>query len=632
MFIRKVKKKRSKNSKTFYQYQLVQSVRIEGKSRQKSILYLGSDPLLANKENRADVLAVLKAKIFNQPDLFSSEIAEDLKKLALSYYEKYKIRYGLNKEENGEDNFSIDYNNKDTKKGKASIPPLPEQADYHKVDIKSLELTDVKSFGAEHLCLQILEQLGLEKYLNKLGMQRARRAIMAIAAKAIFSSSEYKTAQILNMNSELAALCGEAAINHKMLYAITDELYVHKKRIDRFLYDRISDMFSLDNKLVIFDISNTYFEGVKSGSKLADFGRSKEKRTDCRLVVFTGVINAAGFIRHSRIYEGNKADSGTLEDMLNDLKEHNDPSAEKQTVVIDSGIATEENLELIKERGYDYVCVSRKRLKEYQLSEAAEEVYELTNREKEKVKLSVFRPEGYDDCWMYVQSDNKKRKEQSIDQKISRRYEEGLETILAALSTKGGTKRIEKVWERIGRLKQKYSRASARYTLKVKESGGKAIDISWKKKKDPLRKEKSEGVYFLRTSYSDPKEKEFWKIYNTIREVEATFRCFKTDLKIRPVYHQNDERVEAHLYLTILAYQLVNTIRYMLKQSEVRYDWQNIVRIMGTKTIQTVVLPTDKKRIHLRKPSKPIKEAQEIYKITKCKNTQKPVKKYVVYH
>src|SRR5690625_502869 len=203
------------------------------------------------------------------------------------------------------------------------------------------------------------------------------------------------------MNSELAALCGEAAINHKMLYAITDELYVHKKRIDRFLYDRISDMFSLDNKLVIFDISNTYFEGVKSGSKLADFGRSKEKRTDCRLVVFTGVINAAGFIRHSRIYEGNKADSGTLEDMLNDLKEHNDPSAEKQTVVIDSGIATEENLELIKERGYDYVCVSRKRLKEYQLSEAAEEVYELTNREKEKVKLSVFRPEGYDDCWMY---------------------------------------------------------------------------------------------------------------------------------------------------------------------------------------------------------------------------------------
>src|SRR5690625_1518379 len=102
MFIRKVKKKRSKNSKTFYQYQLVQSVRIEGKSRQKSILYLGSDPLLANKENRADVLAVLKAKIFNQPDLFSSEIAEDLKKLALSYYEKYKIRYGLNKEENGD--------------------------------------------------------------------------------------------------------------------------------------------------------------------------------------------------------------------------------------------------------------------------------------------------------------------------------------------------------------------------------------------------------------------------------------------------------------------------------------------------------------------------------------------------
>ena len=121
-------------------------------------------------------------------------------------------------------------------------------------------------------------------------------------------------------------------------------------------------------------------------------------------------------------------------------------------------------------------------------------------------------------------------------------------------------------------------------------------------------------------------------MYNTIREVESTFRCLKSDLQIRPVHHQNDERIEAHIYLTILAYQLVNTIRYMLKEQGLHYDWKNIVRIMNTQTIQTIILPTDKKTIHLRKPSKPIQEVQEIYTATKCEDTQKPIKKYVVYH
>lgn len=123
-----------------------------------------------------------------------------------------------------------------------------------------------------------------------------------------------------------------------------------------------------------------------------------------------------------------------------------------------------------------------------------------------------------------------------------------------------------------------------------------------------------------------------WDIYNTIREVEATFRSLKSDLNLRPVHHQNDQRIEAHLYLTILAYQLVNTVRYMLKQKGINYDWKNIVRIMSTQKIQTVKLPTDKKVIHLRKPSVPIKEVRQIYDATNCEHTQSAQKKYVVYY
>jgi transposase len=350
------------------------------------------------------------------------------------------------------------------------------------------------------------------------------------------------------------------------------------------------------------------------------------------LVVFTGVINAEGFIRHSRIYAGNKADTTTLEDMLLDLQAHA-PVSGKQTVVIDAGIADEQNLALITTKGFDYVCVSRHRLNEYPFDKEEKKIVEFTERGKNTVTLKTFRPEGYQDTWLYVQSQAKRTKEQSMDTKLRERFEEELTNIQTALSKKGGTKRIDKVWERIGRVKERHNRVSAKYEISVKQQDGKALSIMWERKQQAKSKEdKTQGVYFIRTSYKDPSEQELWQVYNTIREVESTFRSLKSDLQIRPVHHQNDERIQAHIYLTLLAYQLVNTIRHMLKEKGIHYDWKNIVRIMNTQTIQTIILPTDKKTIHLRKPSKPIKEVQNIYIATNCQHTQKAIKKYVVYH
>jgi transposase len=613
MFIREVKKQRSKDSKTFYQYNLVQTSRIDGKVKQNVILYLGSDPQLANKANRKIVLDILKSKIFRQPDIFPRDVPEHLRALAMALYEKYLIKYG------------------EPEPDQVSIPPAPERADMHQVDVKGLQVTDVKSFGGEHLCRQVLDKLKLGECLLNLGFEdkQADKALIAIASRAVFSSSEYKTAQLLEMNSELAGCFGyRSAITHKQLYAVSDQLYAHKEKIDRFLYNRITDMFDIEDKLVIFDISNTYFETGKRGSKLAFHAKSKEKRNDCPLVVFTGVINAQGFIRHSRIYEGNKPDTKTLSDMVADLEKYSG-RAKKKTIVMDAGIATEDNLALVREKGHDYVCVSRKRLGDYS---AETTVSQFTDRDKNQVELAVFHPEGYSDTWMYVQSDAKRKKEASMAGKLAGRFEEELQGIRAALSKKGGTKKFEKVWERIGRAKQKHKRASGRYQVTVEQSKGTATDIKWERRPDPVREEKEKGVYFIRTSYKDPGEKELWDIYNTIREVESTFRCLKSDLGIRPVFHQKDERVEAHIYLTILAYQLVNTIRHMLREKGIRHDWKNILRIMSTQTIQTVELPTDKKDIHIRKPSKPIREVQQIYQATGCKDTEKAVKKYVVYH
>ena len=615
MFIRQVKKQRSKNSKLFYQYTLVQAARVDGKVKQRSILYLGSDKVLEDPDNRKNVLSVLKSKIFKQPELFPHNIAEELERLALQYYDKYCIKYG--QEENP-----------------TSIPPPPDKAEYHNVDITGLGIENVKEFGVEHLCRQTLTKLGLDEFFTSLGMssEQTKKALISIAGKAIYSTSEHKTAQIIETNSELSALYNyEKKITHKQLYTISDLLYEHKPAIDRYLYNRITDMFDIKDKLVIFDLSNTYFETRKSKSKIAKYGRSKEKRSDCPLVVFTGVINSQGFIRHSRIYEGNKSDMTSISDMITDLAQHS-PGDMRHTVVIDAGIATDGNLDELDKKGYNYVCVSKKRIKDYPINTSNPKTIKLTDRGKNEVELNIFKPKEYTDTWMYVESKAKRKKEESMSLKLREAFEEDLNSIKISFSKKGGTKQVNKVWLRIGRAIQKHNRVSGRYKLNLEQNNGKATDLTWTITENKVKDDKSKGVYFIRTNYKKTEEEELWDIYNTIREVEATFRSLKSDLNLRPVHHQNDGRIEAHLYLTMLAYQLVNTIRYQLKQTGIHYDWKNIKRIMATQKIQTIKLPTDKKVMHIRKPSTPITEVRQIYDATGCKHTQPAVKKYVVYH
>lgn len=615
MFIREVKKQHGPEANTFYQYNLVQTSRIDGKVKQRVILYLGSNPLLRDKENRKAILNLLKARIFKQPQLFPDNASKDLKKLAESFYEKYKAKYG------------------DDPGAGASTPPGSDNSEFHNTDVQGIEVEDVRNFGPENLCCQVLEKLQLRECLAGVGFSKEaiNKALIAIASRAIYGSSEYKTSGILARNSELNNLYDvEEALSHKQLYHIADKLYEHKSAIDDFLYKRITNMFDLQDRLVIFDISNTYFESAKANSQIARYGRSKEKRNDAPLVVFTGVINQEGFIRHSRIYEGNKADLTTLKDMIADMEEHSS-SHSKKTIVMDAGIATEDNLSLIREKGYDYVCVAREQLENYTVSDS-DKTKVFTDRDKNQVELSILQPEDKGDTWMYVRSQAKAHKEHSINDKLGQRFEEELESIRASLFKKGGTKKTDKVWERIGRAKQKHSSVAGLYRITDNQEDGKVTELKWEKVYKPAKADKEKGIYFIRTSYQDPGEKQLWDIYNTIREVESTFRCLKRDLNIRPVFHQNDERVESHVYLTILAYQLVNTIRYMLSRQGIHYDWDNIVRILSTQTIQTLEIPTNEKTIHIRKPAKPNEEVKNIYDATNCTESQPSVRKFVVYH
>ena len=616
MFIRQVKKKNTKQGKIFYQYQLVQASRVNGLVKQTQVLYLGSEPELQDKQTRLEVLEQLQALIFKQK-LLHNNYSKTSQKLTEQYYQKYLIKYGSETPEN-----------------KIVVPSPDISVDFQSVDIKNLNIENNKTFGAENLCKQVAEKLDLESCFSKLGFNKDENKLaqISVISRAIFTSSEYRTSQYLRDNSSLKQLfdMSEVKISHQNLYKIADKLYENKIEIDKYLYNKILDIFNIKDSIVIYDLSNTHFEGRKANSKIAKYGRNKQKRNDCKQIVFTGIINSAGFIRHSRIYEGNKADIATVEDMITDLESHSSNTKGK-IIVMDAGFASEENLKFLDDKGYKYICVSRQRLKDEAINNI-EAKHIVEDRLGNKIELAVFEHSKYSDTWMYVKSHQKRIKEESMTKKLCDRFEQELQAMADGLNKKGTTKKISKVWERIGRCKERNRNVSGRYNIDVMEQNGKAIQIKWKKKQEKAKSDNQQGIYFIRTNIEKPTEKMLWDTYNIVREVEASFRCLKSDLHIRPVHHQKDDRIESHIYLTTLAYQLVNSIRHMLKDKDINHSWTNILRIMNTQSLQDVVLPMKTKTIKITTSSKPIQQALEIYKATDTKSMIKQKQKYVVYH
>jgi len=400
--------------------------------------------------------------------------------------------------------------------------------------------------------------------------------------------------------------------NRFHLYDTSRLLYDRRDGIEGYLSRKTSELFDLQDKIILYDLTNTYFEGRKLGSKLAMFGKSKEKRKDAKLVTLALVVNVQGFVKYSKVYRGNIAETTTLEVIVEELGRQTSTTGRKPMVVMDAGIVDQDNLKMLKSKGYEYLCVARSKLKDYVAVKKEGKPVVVTDKRESPVELLLVEKEGIDDSLLYVRSQRKAQKELSMHENFTSHFEIGLNQISEGIHKKGGTKLVEKVWERIGRLKERYPSAHRFFDIQVSQDGKKATEMNWKRVIPTSRKE--EGVYFLRTSIKEIDEVAFWDIYNTIREIESSFRTLKTDLEIRPVFHKSDENMMAHLFLAVLAYQLVSTIRYQLKGKGIHHDWSHIIRIMNTQKAATVTMQDkDDHKIYIRKCSKPQAKAREIY-------------------
>ncbi len=502
---------------------------------------------------------------------------------------------------------------------------LAERKARRLIDVDTVRHTDAREAGAENVCLQAIRELQLDTFLRREGWSERRidATLASLIARTVYSPSEWEALRLLRENSSAMELLtgrfGDVPTQREV-YAAAPSLYALKDKLERHLCRRTDTLFNLTNRVMLFDLTNFYFEGSKQGSAKARFGRSKEKRGDCRLLVLALAVNTAGFIRYSSILAGNTADPAALPGMVENIIAKNpvspDPE-EKVLVVIDAGIATEDNLRLLREAGYNYLCVSRTKPADVTLESDGRTVTVLDSRRRPITLAQVAHEDG-GDYFLRVNSPSKAMTERSMNRQWRERFEMELAKAKDALGRKGGTKDYDKVVERVGRARGRYPSVSKYYRIEYtrsEENPRRMADISWQVAIGEDEAEQRFGTYFLRTNVPRLDEKATWEYYNLIREIEATNRQLKTDLQLRPIHHQKDDSSDAHLFFGMLAYWIVNTVRHKLKQHGINHYWTEIRRILHTqKAITTEADNALGEPVQLRLCSDPTDSAAEIYR------------------
>ena len=599
MYIRRTKTKTTDQGGASFTYRIVESVRIGTQVKQRTLLNLGKDfaiepaqwPLLT-----ARIEQFLHGSAPHQAELF--DLADDLGQLLEAAAERYS-------------DLII------AKLAQPLATSAPEQ-DYHTVNINHIEVNQARSIGVETLALHAVMQLQLDQKLTALGFNKidSAAALGSIIGRMVSPGSELQTHDWLQARTGLGELLDHdyGSTSLTRLYTISDRLLKHQSALEAFLSDQEQSLFDLNRSIVLYDLTNTYFEGQCAQNPKAQFGRSKEKRSDCPLVTLGLVLDGDGFPLSSQVFPGNASEPATLELMLDGLQGKNPLTADKPVIIMDAGIASADNIVWLTERGYLYLVVSRERyVQDPRVQDNA-----VLIRETGQSKVTVYRAIDTEtgETRLYCHSDQKAKKEQAIRNRFHVRLEEALNKLNAGLDKKGTVKNYAKILERIGRLREKNSRVSPDYRIEVKADDEKnnAIRIEWQRELQSQQKDQHCGVYCLRTNIKDWSEEQLWTTYIMLTEIEATFRSLKTDLGLRPVFHHKEDRVTGHLFITLLAYHLVHALRHQLKQQGIHLSWDSIRNIMSTQQRITIILPTeDHRTIHLRTTTQAEARQKQIY-------------------
>ena len=478
--------------------------------------------------------------------------------------------------------------------------------DWETVDIASAADSDTRSLGIEHAALAALDMLRLPKLLDDLGFNRRQRccALATIAARMAAPGLERATNRWLRRTSALGELLGIdfADLSDMALYRASDRLRVHQEKIEDHLFARAQSLFDFEPAIALYDMTNVFYESEAADQPKAKRGHSKENRTDCPLLTLGPVLDASGFVRRSRVFAGNVAECETLQGMLASLG-----APRKAVVIMDRGIADDANLAWLRSNGYRYLVVSRDNTRIFDAEETRAIMTASRNRVdvyKEVVTKQEKDGTPFTEAHLRCFSEARAEKERSILRRFQERFESGLKKLHEGLAKPRTRKSLDHVQRRVGRLAKENTRVARHYnvTITPDQKASKAASVTWTFEPVAGTMMTHPGVYCLRSNVLDRDVDTMWKTYITLTDAEAVFRALKSELGLRPIFHQKENRADGHLFISVLAYQAVQLLRTPMKKAGYHDNWTSLRRILGTlQRTTTTFTRRGGKTLHVRK-------------------------------
>jgi transposase len=591
MFIRKTLKIDQKTRKSYISYQLVEAYRTASGPRQKILLTIGSDIDL-DPGARKDLANRIEDILKGTPSLFPC--SDNIESLAQHFVKLIRQKQAQPTE---------------------NMNQHREDHDFHSVDINNIRHNTVRTIGPSYIAFEAYKELKFDELFSDLRFTEKQKAIAAAAiiGRAVFPSSEHALHKWLQHTSGLDELLGTsfAKLSLDQLYFISDDLYQSKRKIEKHLREQEKTIFDLKEKIILYDITNTYFEGTTKGHSKAKRGKSKEMRYDAPLLSFGVVLDSDGFPKHSEIFPGNINERATLEEMI--VRLNKKEIVHNPIIILDSGIATKDNIEWLKAQGYSYIVMMKH--KDRPPKEACRDIV-IRDKNNQFISATLKYDPKTDDHILWCYSQERLKKEHDIKQHKTNALESALIYLKDGLSCPRRIKTLEKVHQKIGRLREKYARLAQYYEIMVSpaDNAKDAKDITWTYDEASVNKSFS-GTYTLRTNLKDLSAESIWEIYVMLSEAESCYRCLKSEAGLRPNWHHLEHRIDGHMFLSLLSYHLIITIRKKLRDHGINDSWKTIREGLENHSIVATTLKTKEgSTIYLRQASEPNEYQKTIYR------------------
>lgn len=577
---------RQKRVKNTRQLQLVQSYRdTEGRPRQRIVASLGKAEL--PEGSKRTIARCVEQSLRGERDLFESAITTQEAEW-------------------------VDYIVKITERTRSAKLDSAEMK-LDGVFADRVETLNVVEFGPELVGMEAWHALGLTEQLLNLGMNKRAAALAQsmVVNRIVDPLSEWAFIEWVKRTALPECLNVRISKTTKdRLYKTSDELVRRHKQLEKYLRKKEESLFGVTSSIVLYDVTNTHFEGLCKSNPKAARGRNKQKRNDCLQVAVGMAFDRSGCALAHEVFEGNMGDSRTLIHMLNRLEcviEHE----HRPVVILDAGFASKENLQLLKEKGYSYLInVTRgSRIKYAEDFEAADFVALPNRPHDEQVEVkSIPDPENPDAQLILCRSMKRREKEHAMISKAEKRFVDDA-TALEKRVSSGRLKDPDKVLKAIGRLLQKHPRVSRFYNVELIKG---CLSVQRKEGRITTAYELC-GDYVLKTDQGFEAEV-LWQLYMTLLKAEDGFKILKGSLGLRPNFHQKEQRVDGHIFITVLAYHLLCWINMKLENAGDHRTWRTLRRMLRTHSISTTRFPLeDGRTVSVRKASLPDEDQIHIY-------------------